>query len=230
MEMTVITADVDYKTAEFFQKYGDNMDVPAGEVLNRLLVSVSASSVDEAVSLVMWYYEAMASNNTKEQRLGTLYIFTVLCMTLVDEIAPARTVRTEIKLTGKQPCTTLKLAVVNETAYVFNKIMSDYGLTAGGAVRKAIDDFLDTDDKMQPYRLVNYMISAALNLIRPQARMSVILTINACIDRICELSDCDRETVVGKLRDMKSFALQNADTAENVRLLRNTGFYKEKLQ
>ena len=232
MEMTVITAKVNYETADFFQKYGQSMGVPQGEVLNRLLVNVSGGSADEAVELVMWYFDAMTSNNNTEQKLETLYIFTMLCMTLVDNVTVASVSRkdySKIIPLKSSPDTTLKLAVVRETADVLNKGMSDYGLTESGMIEKTVADFL-ADDKMKPYRLVNYMISAARNLIRPQARMTVILTINVCVDYICELSDCVRESAIAKLQDMKSFALQNDDIAENIRLLRNTGFYREKLQ
>lgn len=94
---------------------------------------------------------------------------------------------------------------------------------------KAVADFLAIDETVKPYKLLNYMIYAASQLIRPQARMTVVMTITACIDLICELSGDDRETIVLKLNDMKVFALQNEDTAKNVRLLKDTGFYKEKI-
>ena len=107
--------------------------------------------------------------------------------------------------------------------------MAEYSLSETGMVEKAVADFLAIDETVKPYKLLNYMIYAASQLIRPQARMTVVMTITACIDLICELSGDDRETIVLKLNDMKVFALQNEDTAKNVRLLKDTGFYKEKI-
>ena len=233
MNMTIINAEVNRETAEFFYKFGTEMEIPVGEVLNRLLVKVSGGSVREAVELTLWYFNATTSNNNREQQIGILYIFTMMCMTMFEDITPARLQPDENSrhpLPHLQPDTKLSFAVVEETAQVFNKDMAEYGLSESGMVEKAVADFLAVDETMKPYKLLNYMIYAASQLIRPQARMAVIMAITACVDLICELSGDERETVVLKLNDMKAFALQNEDTAKNVRLLKDTGFYKEKIQ
>ena len=233
MNMTIINAEVSPKTAEFFYKFGTESGIPVGEVLNRLLVKVSGGSVREAVELTMWYFDALTSNCNKEQKLGILYTFTMMCMTMFDDIVPDRLPsdeNNETPLPHFRLETKLSFAVVKETAEVFNKTMSKCGLTEKGLIEKAVADFLAIDELMKPYKLINYMIYAAGRLIRPQARMAVIMTITACTDLICELSGDSRETVKLKLNDMKAFALQNENTAENVRLLKDTGFYKEKIK
>lgn len=51
MNMTIINAEVNRETAEFFYKFGTEMEIPVGEVLNRLLVKVSGGSVEKRSNL-----------------------------------------------------------------------------------------------------------------------------------------------------------------------------------
>ncbi|MBQ7573390.1 MAG: hypothetical protein IJT23_03950 [Clostridia bacterium] len=233
MQTMAITANVNYKTADFFKKCGADFGVSNGKVLNRLLTDVSESSVDDAVRLVIWYYEAMTTNNTKDEKIETLSIFTVLCISLVDKIPPDLSLHIDFhKNTNSKSRerNILKFTIDAYTANILNKIMSDFSLNESGAIEKAVSDFLNCNNKIKPYKLVNYMIVAAQNLISPQTQMTVMITASTCIDIICELSGKSKETVIGLIADMKDFASHNKDISDNINILKNTGFYKEKLQ
>ena len=233
MQTMAVTANVNYKTADFFKKCGADFGVSNSEVLNRLLTDVSESSVDDAVRLVIWYYEAMTTNNTKYEKIETLSIFTLLCLTLIDKNTTDCSLHIDFHkntIANNKKNDILKLTIKSDTVTIFNKIMSEYELNESGAIEKAVSDFLNCDNKIKPYKLVNYMIVAAQNLISPQTQMTVMITASTCIDIICELSGKSKETVIGLIADMKDFASHNKDISYNINILKNTGFYKEKLQ
>ena len=229
MNTTIITADVDGKTAEFFKVYGEG--ISNGEVLKRLLLDVSGEYIDGAVELAMWYFDVITSQNAKEDRIEVLYIFTTLCMTLVDDLASVDTDLSSPKkaLQGNGQGKTLKLELDNDTLAEFNQCMAKHCLGKAKMLEKAVDDILSIDLKTQPYVIMNYTMCALSALIRPQARMAFFITVNECIDRICKLSGKDKNTVVGNLQNMKEYALNNSEVVKNIDMLKNTAFYKEKI-
>ena len=239
INMTFITAELSAKTVYFLQCCGADMGISSSAVLNRLVLKIHEDTALRAAKLTMWYFDALTARKSKEEKLEILHIFVTLCLALFDD----DTVLNDLKRNSKKDITentsapvdftfrrTIRFALTNEAADILKDKISAYKLSEGGAIDKIVNDFTSQDTIIIPYTLINYLFISAAHLINSKAHTAMCLALSYCIDRICELSDFSSENVTNKIKHMCDLVYTDKDISDNINLIKESKFYKEKFK